>query len=276
METWAFLDTGLKGPAYNMALDEKLMDWHRQKQIPPVIRFYGWEPATLSVGYFQNVEKEINQEAVKAHQLGFVRRPTGGRGVLHDDELTYSVIVCENHPKMPATVTEAYRVISEGLLEGFKRLGLQAAFSIPRTVEEKEQLKRPRSAVCFDAPSWYELVVEGRKIAGSAQTRQKGVILQHGSIILSLDEDKLFDVFNYPNEKVRTRMQRAFKKKAVAISDLTSKLITIDDMKASFKAGFENALGITLIPLVLSAEQEMETVELARTKYSTDEWNFKS
>lgn len=143
------------------------------KKIPPVIRFYGWNPATLSVGYFQNIKKEINFDAVHKHGLGFVRRPTGGRGVLHDKELTYSVIVSEDHPEMPATVTEAYRVISEGILQGFRNLGLDAYFAIPRTEKEKESLKNPRSSVCFDAPSWYELVVEGRKVAGSAQTRQK-------------------------------------------------------------------------------------------------------
>lgn len=119
------------------------------------------------------VEKEIDMEAVKHHGLGFVRRPTGGRGVPHEHELTYSVIVPEAHPEMPSTVTEAYRVISEGILKGFHALGMEAYFAVPKTAEERDSLKNPRSAVCFDAPSWYELVVEGRKVAGSAQTRQK-------------------------------------------------------------------------------------------------------
>ncbi|UTR09450.1 lipoate--protein ligase family protein [Evansella sp. LMS18] len=276
METWYFLDSGEKSPAYNMALDEKLMDWHRDKLIPPVVRFYGWNPATLSVGYFQKAEKEIDLEAVKKHGLGFVRRPTGGRGVLHEDELTYSVIVSEEHPAMPETVTEAYRVLSEGLLEGFRDLGLEAEFSIPRTEEERNKLKQPRSAVCFDAPSWYELVVEGRKIAGSAQTRQKGVILQHGSIILSLDEDKLFDVFKYPSERVRERMQKAFRNKAVAIEELTEKPITIPMMKDAFKTGFEKALNIRLEPLTLTADMEQEVNELIERKYGKPEWNFKA
>ncbi|MEJ9270000.1 lipoate--protein ligase family protein, partial [Bacillus thuringiensis] len=183
METWRFIDSGDRDPAYNMALDEALLNWHSEGLIPPTIRFYGWNPPTLSIGYFQKVEKEINMEMVEKHQLGFVRRPTGGRGVLHDKELTYSVIVTEEHPDMPASVTEAYRIISQGILEGFRDLGLDAYFAVPKTEEEKNALKNPRSAVCFDAPSWYELVVEGRKVAGSAQTRQKGVILQHGSIV---------------------------------------------------------------------------------------------
>lgn len=212
-ETWNFINSEKCSPAYNMALDEALLEWHSKGVISPTIRFYGWNPATLSIGYFQKVEKEINMDMVKKHHLGFVRRPTGGRGVLHEHELTYSVVVSEKHPKMPSGVTEAYRVISEGILEGFKNLGLNAYFAIPRTAEEREHLKRPRSAVCFDAPSWYELVVEGRKVAGSAQTRQKGVILQHGSIILDLEKEKLFELFKFSSDRLKERLLKGFEKK---------------------------------------------------------------
>ncbi|MBL3646542.1 octanoyltransferase LipM [Bacillus vallismortis] len=274
-ETWRFIDSGNANPAFNMALDEALLYWHSEEKIPPVIRFYGWNPATLSVGYFQNIKKEINFEAVHKYNLGFVRRPTGGRGVLHDQELTYSVIVSEEHPEMPATVTEAYRVISEGILQGFRNLGLDAYFAIPRTDKEKESLKNPRSSVCFDAPSWYELVVEGRKVAGSAQTRQKGVILQHGSILLDLDEDKLFDLFLYPSERVRERMQRNFKNKAVAINELTEKQVTMDEARKAFKEGFETGLNIHLEPYELSQEELDFVHHLAETKYASDEWNYK-
>ncbi|MFH0347277.1 octanoyltransferase LipM [Bacillus vallismortis] len=274
-ETWRFIDSGNANPAFNMALDEALLYWHSEEKIPPVIRFYGWNPATLSVGYFQNIKKEINFEAVHKYNLGFVRRPTGGRGVLHDQELTYSVIVSEEHPEMPATVTEAYRVISEGILQGFRNLGLDAYFAIPRTDKEKESLKNPRSSVCFDAPSWYELVVEGRKVAGSAQTRQKGVILQHGSILLDLDEEKLFDLFLYPSERVRERMQRNFKNKAVAINELTEKQVTMDEARKAFKEGFETGLNIHLEPYELSQEELDFVHHLAETKYASDEWNYK-
>ncbi|MBH9967415.1 biotin/lipoate A/B protein ligase family protein [Rossellomorea oryzaecorticis] len=274
-ETWRFIDSGNCSPSFNMALDEALLDWHSEGEIPPTIRFYGWDPATLSVGYFQKVEKEINMEAVREHGLGFVRRPTGGRGVLHDEELTYSVIVSEEHPEMPKTVTEAYRVISEGILKGFQALGLEAYFAVPKTAEEREGLKNPRSAVCFDAPSWYELVVEGRKVAGSAQTRQKGVILQHGSILLDLDEDKLFSLFKYPSDRVKERMQRAFKNKAVAMNEISSERITMDMAKDAFKKGFEEGLDINLEPYVLSEEETQYVENLAKTRYESDEWNFK-
>jgi lipoyl(octanoyl) transferase len=274
-ETWRFIDSGNCSPSYNMALDEALLDWHSEGKIPPTIRFYGWDPATLSIGYFQKVEKEINLEAVKEHGLGFVRRPTGGRGVLHEHELTYSVIVSEDHPEMPKTVTEAYRVISEGILKGFQGLGLEAYFAVPKTAEEREGLKNPRSAVCFDAPSWYELVVEGRKVAGSAQTRQKGVILQHGSILLDLDEDKLFSLFNYPSDRVKERMQRAFKSKAVAMNEISSETVTMDMAKEAFKKGFEEGLNIHLEPYELSEEETQYVVDLAGTRYESDDWNFK-
>ncbi|WP_226526499.1 biotin/lipoate A/B protein ligase family protein [Metabacillus niabensis] len=274
-EVWRYIDSGNCSPAFNMALDEALLEWHSEGKIPPTIRFYGWNPATLSIGYFQKVEKEIDLEAVKRYGLGFVRRPTGGRGVLHDQELTYSVIVSEEHPEMPKTVTEAYRVISEGVLEGFKNLGLEAYFAIPRTDEEKAGLKSPRSAVCFDAPSWYELVVEGRKVAGSAQTRQKGVILQHGSILLDLDEDMLFDLFKYPNDRVKERMQRAFKNKAVATNSLRQEPVTIAEAKKAFKEGFEKGLDIDLEPYKLTGEELEYVNQLAKNKYESDGWNFK-
>lgn len=274
-ETWAFLDTGNRSAAYNMAVDEALLEWHSQGLIPPVVRFYGWEPAALSIGYFQKAEKEIDFDAVKQHGIGFVRRPTGGRGVLHEHELTYSVIVSESHPEMPDSVTEAYRVISEGVLQGFRHLGLEAEFAIPRTEEEKQSLKNPRSSVCFDAPSWYELVVEGRKVAGSAQTRQKGVILQHGSILLDIDEDKLFSLFHYPSERVKERMRNAFSQKAVAINALRPEPATLDEARVAFKAGFEDGLNIHLKPLQLTKEQENQIASIQQNRYESDEWNFR-
>lgn len=273
-QTWAFIDSGNSTPAFNMALDEALLNWHSNGEIPPVVRFYGWNPATLSIGYFQRAEKEINIAEVKRQELGFIRRPTGGRAVLHEHELTYSVIVNEEYPDMPKNVTEAYRVISEGILMGFRNLGLDAYFAVPSTEKEKAALKEPRTSVCFDAPSWYELVVEGRKVAGSAQTRQKGVILQHGSILLDMDDEKLFSLFNFTNERVKERMMKSFKNKAVAINDLHTRKISLDEAKDAFHKGFATGLNINLEPLVLTKDQEKEVTNLAQDKYAADEWNF--
>ncbi len=273
-ETWNFINTGSKDPYYNMAMDEALLNFVSRGEIDPVIRFYTWNPATLSIGYFQRLQKEIDIDKVKEKGFGLVRRQTGGRGVLHDKELTYSVIVPESHPNMPSTVTEAYRVISQGLLEGFKNLGFDTYFAVPKKPEERQKLKQPRSSVCFDAPSWYELVVEGRKIAGSAQTRQKGVILQHGSILQDIDIDELFDMFIYKNERLKLKMKEAFVEKAVAINDISDKHITISQMEEAFEKGFKKGLNIELKPLELTEAQLAEVEELTE-KYRSDEWMFR-
>lgn len=258
-----------------MAFDEALLEWHSKGEMGPVLRFYEWEPATLSIGYFQSVSKEIDMEQVRHHQLGFVRRPTGGRGVLHEHELTYSVIVTEDYPNMPETVTEAYRVISGGLLEGFRNLGLDASFSVPNSDEERQNLKKPGSAVCFDTPSWYELVVEGKKVAGSAQTRQKGVILQHGAILLSLDEEKLISLFKFKSEAVRDRMRIGLREKAVAIDQLAGRTVSPEEAEVAFSKGFEKALNIKLEPYELSDAQLQYVKKIEQKKYGNDDWTFR-
>ena len=273
---WIFINSGAGSPAFNMALDEALLAWHSEGLIPPVIRFYSWQPAALSIGYFQNVEKEIDMEAVHRLGLGFVRRPTGGRGVLHEHELTYSIIVSEDYPDMPETVTEAYRVLSEGLLEGFKNLGLDAYFSVPDTEEKRADLKKPKSAVCFDAPSWYEMVVEGKKVAGSAQTRQKGVILQHGAILIDLDAEKLLSVFKFSSEAAKERMRSKIPEKAVSINSLREKPATPEECIRAFKTGFEQALSISLEPYSLTEQQLADVKALEKIKYGNSEWNFRA
>ena len=272
---WYFINSGPCSPSFNMALDEALLEWHSEGSISPVIRFYQWNPATLSIGYFQQVERDINIQAVKEQNLGFVRRPTGGRAVLHDKELTYSVIVSENYPQMPASVTEAYRVISEGILLGFQNLGLHAYFSVPETQEQLDDLKKPKSAVCFDAPSWYELVVEGKKVAGSAQTRQKGVILQHGSILLDLDEELLLSVFNFSSPDAKEKMRKKLPEKAVAMNQFVETPFTIEQCIEAFSKGFEEAMQIELIPFIMSKEKLQYVEQLAKKKYASDDWNFK-
>ena len=273
-EIWNFINTGSKNPYYNMAMDEALLNFVSRGEIDPVIRFYTWNPATLSIGYFQRLQKEIDIDKVKEMGYGLVRRQTGGRGVLHDKELTYSVIVPESHPNMPSTVTEAYKIISQGLLEGFKNLGFETYFAIPRSKEERDKLKQPRSSVCFDAPSWYELVVEGRKIAGSAQTRQKGVILQHGSILQDIDIDDLFDMFKFKNERLKAKMKENFVQKAVAINDISNQHITLNEMENAFKSGFKKGLNIDFKPLELTEKQKEEVQELEE-KYRSEAWMYR-
>lgn len=279
METWRLIRSGACSPAWNMAIDEALLTLQGEGKAPPTVRFYGWDPATLSIGYFQKAEEEVDFAALEAEGLGFVRRPTGGRAVLHDKELTYSMIVSEDYPGMPRSVTEAYRVLSEGLVYGFRRLGLQADMVNLSSEEEKRKYATAGSAACFDSPSWYELVVEGRKIAGSAQMRQKGAVLQHGSILLDLDIDQLFRVLRFPSERVRERLRATFADKAVAINDLQRALgrppVTLAEAEAAFAAGIAEGMGIRLLPGDLTEEERQLAKRLAEEKYGTREWNFR-
>ena len=261
-ETWGFIDSGHESPAFNMALDELMLDWLSTGKIGPTIRFYGWSPAGISIGRFQDATKKIDFQQAADYGVEIVRRQTGGRAVLHDEELTYSVAVPETHPAMPRSVKEAYLVISKGLLAGYRELGINAEFAIPESSKEKTD-----SAVCFDKSSWYELLVNGKKAAGSAQMRRKGVILQHGSVPIETNTTKLFDLFSYPSLEIKQNARQAFKGKAISINEAAGKSFHFDEVKAAFKRGFESGLGIALETLTLSDEQLMEIDQLAETKY---------
>lgn len=267
-EIWAYVDTGHHDAATNMAIDEALLYFHSKGQIKPTIRFYGWKRPSLTVGHFQNVEKTIDFAGIDTHQCDFVRRLTGGSAVLHDDELTYSIIVSENHPKIPHSINQAYYVLSQGLLEGYRLLGVQADFAMP----EREK-QRNRSAVCFEKPAIYEMIVDGKKISGNAQTRKNGVLLQHGSIPMSFDADMLFDLFQFPSERVKERQKKAFEKKAISINDITNNIHTFSMMKEAFLQGFLKSLDIQVEPLEFSKEQWQYITHLADTKYRTKAWN---
>ncbi|MCD1259289.1 lipoate--protein ligase family protein [Paenibacillus athensensis] len=278
MGSWRFLHTGNRSPAENMAIDEAVLTAHSEGLAPPTVRFYGWEPATLSIGYFQKIA-EIDFDAVRAEGVGFVRRPTGGRAVLHDKELTYSIIVSETHPGIPKSVTDAYRVLSEGLLRGFRALGLGAEMVNLASEEEKAKYASAGSAACFDSPSWYELVVEGRKVAGSAQVRQKDVVLQHGSILLDMDTDQLFRLLRFDNARTAERLKSSFRQKAVAINELLRAQgkapVTLADVETAFRREIPAGLGVELVEGTLSDYEKELAVRLVREKYGTDEWNLR-
>jgi lipoate-protein ligase A len=275
MEKWRFVHTGKQSPAFNMALDEAMVALQKEGEIPPTIRFYGWEPATLSIGYFQKARAEVDQEKLRAYGLGFVRRATGGRAVLHDNELTYSIVVPESHSMIPSTIIEAYRVLSEGLRCGFQRLGLQAEMVTLGTAEEKQRYEGMGSAACFDAPSWYELVIEGKKVSGNAQMRHDGILLQHGAIPLDCDVDLLFDLLIFSSEAVRQRMKQMFATKAIFIQQLKDAPVTMNEVEEAFRRGFEEGLGIELVEGELTEQERRLAQQIAADKYGNDDWNFK-
>ncbi|ASN07482.1 octanoyltransferase [Virgibacillus necropolis] len=250
-----------------MALDEALLNWHSEGKIPPTLRFYGWSKPSLSVGHFQKAERAIDFENVQKHGCEFVRRLTGGSAVLHDDELTYSIVVSEKKEYIPSSIRAAYFVLSKGILEGYKQLGIQADYAIPEKRQE-------RTDVCFEKPAFYEMVVDGKKVSGNAQTRKQGVLLQHGSIPMSINKEMLFDLFKFPSEKLRGKKRNSFSEKAITINEITKKQHTYDDLKKAFHKGFQSELNMDFIPLQLSDSQWQEVHDLAKTKYAVEEWNL--
>ncbi|MCC9621754.1 lipoate--protein ligase family protein [Thalassospira sp. MA62] len=271
--TWHLLRTESTSPAENMAIDEAIANWVAKGELKPTLRFYSWAPHAISVGRFQRATRDLDRDALEANNIPVVRRLTGGRAVLHADELTYSVILPESTPALPTNIIESYRLLTEGVRRGYHELGVPAEFSVPLTEDDREALRKPKSAVCFDAASYYELAVDGKKIAGSAQVRHQGAVLQHGSIPLSVDDEVLFDCFAM-DETEKQEAKTRFSEKAVALNDTLKRFVSFDEVAAAFETGFKDAFSLTFEPLVFTKEQQAE-IDLLVKKYESDEWVWK-
>ncbi|CQR72286.1 Octanoyltransferase LipM [Sporomusa ovata DSM 2662] len=270
---WRVVNTGIDHAANNMAIDEAILRAHISDEAPPTIRFYGWKPAAMSIGYFQKATDEINIEKCRIAGIDVVRRLTGGRAVLHDAELTYSVVVRENYPQIPSTITASYCYFSKGLLAGLNKLGIDANMSIPRAAYGQTR-RRHASAACFDAPSHYEITAQGRKLAGSSQVRKEGVILQHGSLLLAFDPVKIASLLNLPSLERQNMVAEMLSKRAVSIKEIVDKEITWESACQVMTEAFGAALGIELEPGQLSEKEQAIASELTDTKYSCDSWNL--
>ncbi|MBT5366886.1 MAG: lipoate--protein ligase family protein, partial [Nitrospinaceae bacterium] len=186
-----YLDTGTKSAAWNMAVDEVLLENCRvylasgapDHEAPFVFRLYAWSPAALTVGRNQSAGRDIFIERLSGEGVDLCRRLTGGRAVLHDREITYSITGAE--AILGGTIEESYRRISGGLAAGLRRLGAPVEFAPPSGRAYVSQ------ASCFATTSVWELSIGGRKVAGSAQCREGGAILQHGSVLLYSPEERL-------------------------------------------------------------------------------------
>jgi lipoyl(octanoyl) transferase len=172
------LDPPAEG-AWNMAVDEVLLDGVDAGSVPPTLRFYTWTPACLSLGYFQPFNV-VNVEGCREHGIDIVRRPTGGRAILHDRELTYSVALSASVLGHDAGILPSYRRLSLALQVGLQRLGIGVSLA----PESEAPNRTVRGPVCFDRPSTHEILLHGRKLVGSAQVRRAGALLQHGSIVI--------------------------------------------------------------------------------------------
>lgn len=288
---WRVLaDTNVPG-AYAMALDEALLDSVIAGG-PATVRFYTWQPATLSVGVNQPL-REIDRAEVKRRGFGLVRRLTGGRAVLHQHELTYSVIAHENDPRVSGGVIESYRKISAALVAGLRSMGIDAALAEPSKAMFRAMVESRRAAealdgadessvgtaahgaVCFDASSAYEVTVGKLKLVGSAQARRGGAILQHGSILLDIDWDAWVSVFAYATAAGK---ERAYGKLPTRMTSLRGELgreVTVEEVQAAMIPSFERTLNISLNLGNLSAHEQAEAQRLAKEKYSSEKWTAK-
>lgn len=271
---WRLITSALARAADNMAIDEAILKAHAAGQVPPTIRFYGWQPAAVSLGYFQKAAEEVDWQECRRQGIDVVRRLTGGRAVLHDLELTYSIVVAENHPLVPPTITASYRFFCQGLLEGLKLLGIEAQMSMPRAAYgQTKRRSQHASSACFDAPSHYEVTYNGRKIIGSAQVRKEGVILQHGSILLEFNPQQVASVLKLPSE-AKARLAELLAERAGSLECALGRQITWEQVCQALKASFGPALGVELAEDSLSQAEQNMARELSVTKYTQDSWNL--
>jgi lipoate-protein ligase A len=271
---------GLSG-ALNMALDEALLESVIAGS-GPVIRLYTWEPATLSLGLNQPVG-EVEPGECARRGFGLVRRITGGRAVLHQHELTYSVIVRDNEPRVSGGVVESYRKISEALVSGLQFLGAAVSLAPPdralhralmqarRNGESEGLAEGSHGAVCFDAASDYELAAGGRKLVGSAQARRGGALLQHGSILLDVDWNAWASVFAYRTEAGRLRAAEKLPSRMTSLREQLGRQVSADEAADAIAAGFERAFRIVLESDAPTGEESARAVQLVE-KYTSGEW----
>ncbi|MCL4534682.1 MAG: lipoate--protein ligase family protein [Bacteroidetes bacterium] len=266
---WRLLSTGYADGPTNMAVDEAVLTLRARGQSPPTIRFYRWRPPCLSIGYAQSMREEVDVKRCRQRGIDVVRRPTGGRAILHDRELTYSLVARDDDPLVSGGIVESYRKISEGIVRGLRLLGVDAAAG-----QRRDGLPASKTAACFDAVSHYEVTVNGRKIVGSAQMRRQGVILQHGSILLEVDALAMFGLLRLPSDAVREQMAVDFERQVASLGEALGREVSFDEAAAAMGAGFAEAFSVRLLPGTLSAQEKALAAELRAGKYATDAWNF--
>jgi lipoate-protein ligase A len=270
-QPWRFVNTGTHDAASNMALDEALLMMHEAETAPPTLRVYGWCPPTLSLGYAQNVQHEVDLAACHAQGVAVIRRPTGGRAVLHDQEVTYSVVMPVVLTDGPPTITEHYRRIGVALLAALQTLGLPVQLARPQIRAVPTRI--PASPACFAALSRYELSVAGKKIVGSAQKRAQRALLQHGSIPLWMDRQRLFQCLQVSPEHRVALVQAAYTTMG-AVNEIAAQPVAPAALHAALRQGFSVAFGVELVEMPITPEEWRLAQHLRTTKYATDAWNL--
>lgn len=272
--TWRLIIAPPAPGAWNMAVDEAIAVHAGRGQVPPTLRFYQWQPPCVSLGRHQPL---ADVDLARCAALGYdvVRRPTGGRAILHTDELTYSVAGPQDNPILAGAVLDSYLRLSQGLLAGLARLGLSASKAPPMPSRNHEA-----GPVCFEVPSAYEIIVvaPGRdslppqKLIGSAQSRRQGWVLQHGALPLIGDITRLVEVIAFADEGERAVQRAALAQRATTVEAALGRAVSFEEAAEALAAGFAEALGISLVPGELTPAELATAEQLQREVYAAAAW----
>jgi lipoate-protein ligase A len=267
-EAWRLLVDAPAGGAWNMAVDEVLLDRVATGAAAPTLRFYQWTPPCLSLGYFQPIDV-VDFDGCRALGVEVVRRPTGGRAILHDRELTYSVALPASVLGHDGGVLPSYYQLSLALQDGLRRLGVPATLA-PESAATRPTLHGP---VCFDRPSAHEILLEGRKLVGSAQMRRGGGILQHGSILIEPRVDMLTACLRLPHDSTGSTAQDTSERIEAGVAGLAEVRVTRPaQIAVAIAQAFAARFGVSLVEAPLRPDELAAARSLAASKYQSAAW----
>lgn len=238
---WHCHETGLLPGAVNMELDGALARSLEEGRIPPTVRFYGWRPYALSLGYHQD-EADVDAAALTRAGIDLVRRPTGGKAILHAHEATYCVVV----PLGDQLPRDVYRFINECLIRGLALLGIEASLS-GASDDFRALYQDPASLPCFTSSARSELLVGGKKLVGSAQRKMGPVILQHGSVLIGPAHRRIAEFLSERTRDARAAIERDLEAKTTDIEAILGRPVAYADVARALRQGFAASPGLTLV-----------------------------
>lgn len=263
--TWRLILTGPQPGDMNMGLDEAILEAVESGLVRPTLRLYSWCPPCLSLGYNQPYQ-DIDLDRLNARGWGLVRRSTGGRAILHTDELTYAVIGPKTDPRLAGDLMSSYRRISRALYQALLNLGLSVEIHAGKNPHAHQE------PVCFDNPSDFEITANGKKIIGSAQARKKAGILQHGSLPLTGDLTRITEVLSYPSDHERERAGKLLVENAATVSSVLGKEVSWGSAALAFREAFAESLNLDLVEESLTPNEAERARNLAEKKYRVAGW----